>query len=107
MLLNGIGEDERPSEGELVLLGATWGGTLCSDDVDLSLDRLVGVHNPEESQRLPGLREALDDIDLAEVCTVTCVGVRGVMEFPVGVEGEDPLVELVHWQRKVEKLIIN
>ena len=106
--LNGTGNlDERPSESEAVMLGATWGGTLCSDDVDLSLDRLVGVHNPEDSQRLPGLREASDDIDMAEVVTVTCGGLRGVLEVVVGVEGEDPLVELVHWQRKVEKLIVN
>ena len=107
--LNGTSNlDERPSESEAVMLGATWGGTHCSDDVDLSLDRLVGVHNPEESQRLPGLREAPDDIDIAEVVTVTCGGVRGVLEVVVGVEGEDPLVELVHLAEKESrrKLIV-
>ena len=104
VLLNGIDEDERPSEGKMVLLGATWGGTLCSDDVDLSLDSDMGDLNTEKFQRSPGLRHALDDILLAEVLTVTCGVERGVMEAAVAVEGEDPLVELVHWQRKVEKL---
>ena len=57
-------------------------------------------------QRCPGYSEALDDIVIAESLTVTSEVERGVLGVAVEVDGEDQLV-VVHWQRKVEKLIIN
>ena len=98
--------DERPSESEHVLFGATWGGTVGSDEDGRSLLSHVGDLNPKVFQRCPGYSEALDDIVIAESLTVTSEVERGVLGVAVEVDGEDQLV-VVHWQRKVEKLIIN